>query len=52
MHWESIRWLNPSPAEAGETFKKYLQNWHDAAPVRHQGFIQDVADSFGIDLLN
>ena len=46
--WEAVRWLNPSPNKDGQTFTQYLQAWHDAAPKRHQSFIREVAELYGI----
>ncbi|MEM7015103.1 MAG: hypothetical protein AAF585_26890, partial [Verrucomicrobiota bacterium] len=49
-HWESIRWINPSPAAADEDFGDYLKKWREAAPERHKEFIQRIADAFGEEL--
>lgn len=47
--WEAVRWLNSTPPQEGDTFATYLQNWHDAAPAKHQPFVQKIADLFGSD---
>ena len=46
--WEAVRWLNSSPAKDGEPFSVYLQKWHDAAPGKHQPFVKQVADLYGV----
>jgi hypothetical protein len=48
--WESVRWLNSTPPREGDTFAVYLQNWHDAAPAKHQSFVKKVADLYGVAL--
>lgn len=48
-HWESIRWLNASEPKK-RNFTQYLQAWHDEAPKRHHGFIQRIAELYGIKL--
>lgn len=50
-HWEAVRWLNPSPAAAGETFGAYLGKWRAAAPKRHRGFIERIARAFEVELV-
>jgi hypothetical protein len=46
--WESIRWLNATPAGDGDTFQTYLQKWHDAAPAAHQAFVRQVGQLYGV----
>ncbi|MGA2500173.1 MAG: hypothetical protein ABSH20_20735, partial [Tepidisphaeraceae bacterium] len=46
--WESVRWLNATPAREGDTFAVYLQKWHDAAPAKHQPFIRKVGELYGL----
>lgn len=48
--WEAVRWLNSTPPQEGDTFATYLQNWHDAAPARHQPLVTRVADLFGVSI--
>ncbi len=48
--WESIRWLNGVATRKGDTFAVYLQNWHDAAPAKHQVFISKIAALYGVTL--
>lgn len=47
-HWHAVRWLNPAPSPAGETFPAYLKKWHAAAPAEHREFISRLADLYGI----
>ena len=46
--WESIRWLNATPAQEGDSFQVYLQKWHDAAPAQHQPFVRRIGELFGM----
>ena len=48
--WESVRWLNHSPAPPGESFSAYLQRWHDAVPAKHRGFVKKVAELYGVGI--
>jgi hypothetical protein len=48
--WEAIRWLNESPAPADETFTAYLSRWHAAVPARHQKFVTEVAELYGVKI--
>jgi hypothetical protein len=48
--WESVRWLNATPASKGESFEAYLRRWHDAAPASRQAFVQEVGRLFGFEL--
>jgi hypothetical protein len=50
QRWEAVRWLNSTRAPEGETFAAYLQRWHDAAPARHQSFVKEVADMYGVKI--
>jgi len=48
--WEAVRWLNAAPSKPGETFRAYLQNWHNAVPQRHKAFVEKVARLYSVDL--
>ena len=48
--WEAVRWLNSTPPRDGDTLAKYLQNWHKAAPAKHQSFVRDVSNLYGVTL--
>ncbi len=48
--WESIRWINASPAVAGDSFRQYLQKWQAAAPSKHRPFIRRIAALYGIEI--
>jgi hypothetical protein len=48
--WEAVRWLNSTPPREGDTLATYLQNWHDAAPPKHQPLVRKIGDLFGVAL--
>lgn len=48
--WESVTWLNSTPAKPGETFDAYLAKWKRAAPERWHAFITGLAKRFGVAL--
>jgi len=48
--WESVRWLNATPAAANESLQDYLQRWLDAAPKSRRLFVRAVANLFGLKL--
>jgi hypothetical protein len=49
-NWESVRWINSSPAVAGETFGEYLGKWHAAVPERRKAFVERIAKAFEIEM--
>jgi len=48
--WESVRWLNSTPLQRGETLKTYFGNWYAAVPARHRRFVAEVATMFDVDV--
>jgi len=48
QRWESVRWLNSTPASEGDTFAVFLQKWHDAVPAKHRLFVKQVAALYGV----
>lgn len=48
--WEAVRWLNRTPAGEGDSFQVYLQKWQAAAPPKHQVFVKQIADLYGVTL--
>lgn len=46
--WESVRWLNATPPQEGDSFQTYLQNWHDAVPAKHRPFVRLVSDLYAV----
>jgi len=48
QHWASIAYLNTAQPMSAQTFKQYLQDWHDNSPARHREFIMQVSDTFGV----
>ena len=50
QRWEAVRWLNASTPRDGDTLAAYFQKWHDAAPARHQPFVERIAESFGVSI--
>ena len=45
-HWESVRWLNSKASPEGQSFERYLGQWHQAVHQRHQKFVQQIADLY------
>jgi len=50
QHWAAVAYLNQQKPSGPQTFEAYLQNWHDRAPTVHRGFIEGLAQEFGIAL--
>ena len=48
--WEAVGSLNPQAAKKRESFREFLQRWHDAAPKKHRGFIGELAKGFGLSV--
>jgi hypothetical protein len=48
--WEAVRWLNSTPSREGDTLATYFQKWHDAAPAKHQSFVREVSNLYGVTL--
>lgn len=50
QHWEALNGLNQWDPKQELTFDQYLADWKSRVPEKHQGFVQEVAEVFGIDL--
>lgn len=47
-NWEAIAYLNVEPPSEPAGFAQYLAAWRRAAPEKHRAFIQQIAETFGV----
>lgn len=50
QHWEAIGYLNSAEPSEAQSFREYLQRWHEHSPEKHKRFIRQIAERFGIVL--
>ena len=47
-HWDAIGSLNLQAGKKDESFRDFLQRWHDTAPKKHREFILELTKRFGL----
>ena len=47
--WQSLRYLNLGPLKENDSFKVYLNAWHQRVPAKHKPFVVEIAKQFAIE---